>query len=98
MATYQNFFSNSLIFKTFYRELNFIKIQAIFIFLKNKMIYLFIYLFLWSLHEACGILVPQPGIEHTPPGLEAWRSYPLDHQGTPKLWVFDKFTVVKNCG
>ena len=32
--------------------------------------YLFIYL-LWPCHVACGILVPQPGIEPMPPALEA---------------------------
>ena len=31
----------------------------------------FIYLFIWLYRAACGILVPQPGIEPTPPEVEA---------------------------
>ena len=31
----------------------------------------FFYLFIFG-HTACGILVPQPGIEPGPPALEAW--------------------------
>ncbi|XP_073663027.1 diphthine methyltransferase isoform X8 [Tursiops truncatus] len=32
---------------------------------------------------ACGILVPQPGIEPMPPAVEAQSPYPLDCQGSP---------------
>ena len=32
--------------------------------------------------EACGILVPRPGIEHMPPALEVWR---LNHWPTGKV-------------
>ena len=34
--------------------------------------FLFIYLFFGPCHAACGILVPQPGIESMPLALEAW--------------------------
>ena len=39
----------------------------------------FIYLFIWPCYAACGILVPQPGIEPMPSVL----SQPLDPQGSP---------------
>ena len=32
-----------------------------------------LYLFFWPHHEACGILVPQPGVKHTSCALEVWR-------------------------
>ena len=34
--------------------------------------FLFFLSFLWPCCTACGILVPRPGIEPTPPALEAW--------------------------
>ena len=38
-------------------------------------IYIYIYInFFFPLHEACGILVPQPGIKPTPPAVEARSS------------------------
>ena len=47
----------------------------------------------WSQHEACGILVLQPGIEPTPPALEALS---LDHWTSRevltvvfKIWSYD---------
>ena len=39
--------------------------------------------FLWPCLVACGILVPQPGIEPTSPALEAWS------QGSPYLGSFN---------
>ena len=35
-------------------------------------------------HAACGILIPQPGIQPTPPAVEAQESSPLDPLGTSK--------------
>ena len=48
---------------------------------------LFIYIFSWPCHAACGILVPQPGNEPAPPALEAWS---LNHwtAGQVPLLVF----------
>ena len=41
----------------------------------------FFFFMFWLHHAACGILVPQPGIEPTPPALEAWtvREVPVFH-------------------
>ena len=33
---------------------------------------LFFFFFFWPYHMACGLLVPQPGIEPVPPAVEAW--------------------------
>lgn len=41
----------------------------------------------FSCSVACGILAPQPGVESVPPALEAWRTSPLDHQGSPALLI-----------
>ena len=38
-------------------------------------------------HVACGILVPQSGIEPVPPAVEA-QSQPLDHPGRLSLFIF----------
>ena len=38
--------------------------------------------FLWPCHAACGILVPQPGIEPTPPVLEVLS---LNHWATREV-------------
>ena len=37
-------------------------------------IYLFIYLFMAAHSEACGILVPRPGVEPRSPAVEAWSA------------------------
>ena len=51
---------------------------------------LFIYLFFWLHHSACGILVPQPGTELTPLEAEVQiRSHwPTHHQGSPRACLF----------
>ena len=36
----------------------------------------------------CWILVPQPEIETVVPCIGITKSYPLDHQGSPKLFVW----------
>ena len=55
-------------------------------FFLNCSLYLFIYLFIWLHHMACGILVSQPGIEPVPSAVKApspnhWiaREFPLPH-------------------
>lgn len=59
------------------------------------MLYSYIYLYFnfWPHPAACGISVPQLGIESTPPALEV-RS--LDHQGSPRsgiIWTHRKGRV-----
>ena len=67
--------------------------------LKGPFIYLFIYLIflIWLCCTACGILVPQPGIQPTSPALELWtlkhwttREVPLDiylYRCQPSQWM-----------
>ena len=37
----------------------------------------------WPCHEACRVLVPQPGIEPMPPAVEAWS---LNHWTAREVW------------
>ena len=53
---------------------------SFFLFLK---LFLFTYLF-WPHCAACGILVPQPGIEPVPPAVEGW---------SPNLWTAREFSL-----
>ena len=49
---------------------------------QGSLILLFFFFFMFCLHHAaCGILVPQPGIEPTPSALDAWtvREVPVFH-------------------
>ena len=43
--------------------------------------------FFWLHCAACGISVPQPGMEPMPPAVEAW-SQPLDRQQSPNTFDF----------
>ena len=38
--------------------------------------------FVWPCCEACGVLVPRPGVEHMSPALEVWS---LNHRTTGKV-------------
>ena len=63
-----------------------------FFFFLRRMIYLFIYL---PCHAACGIFVPQPGIEPAPPEVEArslnhWTTREFPRQGLFKQTVMSK--------
>ena len=48
----------------------------------------FLFLFFWLHHVACGILVPQPGIEPMPPALEEWSLNHWTAQEVPKAFHF----------
>ena len=43
----------------------------------------FIYLFIWLHCAACGLLVPQPGIEPVPPALDAQSLSPWTSREAP---------------
>ena len=45
-------------------------------------VFCFCFLFFWLHHTACGILVPQPGIEPVPPPVGAW---------SPNHWTAREF-------
>ena len=47
-----------------------------------QVVYFFCFCFLG--HAACGILVPQPGIDLILPAMKP-ESQPLDHQGSPPI-------------
>ena len=48
----------------------------------------FIYLFIWASTHACGILVPQPGIEHVPPAVETWSLNHWTAREVPEMALF----------
>jgi len=50
--------------------------------LLNLLQYYLCFMFWFGDHVACGILVPQPGIEPTPPAVEGKVLKSLDHQGS----------------
>ena len=50
-----------------------------------QVVYFFCFCFLG--HAACGILVPQPGIDLILPAMKP-ESQPLDHQGSPQVVHF----------
>ena len=43
---------------------------------------------LWPRLTACGVLVPQPGMEPTPPAVEAWSLNPWTAREVPQLSHF----------
>ena len=45
----------------------------------------FLFLFFWLHHEACRILVPQPGIEPVPPEVEAQSLNPWTMGEVPEM-------------
>ena len=51
----------------------------------------FFFFFFWPHHAACGILVPQPGIEPVPPAVEAQS---LNHWTAREVPLFPDFKVV----
>ena len=52
---------------------------------KSSQILLFVYLFIWLSHAACGILVPRLRIEPVPPAVEAW---------SPNHWTAREFSQI----
>ena len=46
----------------------------------------------WSHLGACGMLVPQPWIEPTPPALEAWSLNHCTAREVPTLNIITSFT------
>ena len=52
----------------------------------------FIYLFIWPLHAAYGILIPRPEIEPVSPALEVWN---LNHWTAREVPVLPVFTDYK---
>ena len=51
--------------------------------------------FFWPRHRACGILVPQAGIEPASPPLEAWS---FNHWTAREVPLVCFLQVTKNCG
>ena len=55
-------------------------------------IFLLIYLFFWLHRTACGILVPQPGMQPAPPEVEVWSLNRWTTRETPIfLFTFEEF-------
>ena len=46
-------------------------------------------------HPSCGILVPQPGVELSPPCIESMVSQPLDPKGSPQSVFFNREKIAK---
>ena len=60
--------------------------------------FLSFFFFFWPCHAACGILVPQPGIEHVPPALEAWSLNHWTSREVPMLLFLDEDTLHERSG
>ena len=57
---------------------------------RHFLFYLFLiyFLFFWPHHEACGILVPQPGIEPGPSTVRAWSPNHWTAREFPDIFYF----------
>ena len=57
------------------------------IYLYSGLLYKTSLFFFWLHHAAYGILVPQPGIEPTPPAMEVWSLNHWIAREVPKAWL-----------
>ena len=55
------------------------------------------YFAFWPCHAACGILVPQPGIEPTPPAVEAWSPNHWTARKAPMPFIFKSEDLTHIC-
>lgn len=86
----------SILFQPLHREILFpMTCLVTFLWVLHTHTPLYLHIYLWQCHAACGILVPWPGMEPSPSTVKGQSSNHLkcrDHQGMPRVaflrWAF----------